>query len=328
MLYWCLHGLDLMGVRVSDELSRRCVSLLSRCQHKDGGFGGGPGQLGHLAPTYAAVLSIAVLGTREAYELVDVAKMREFLLSLWEEDGGCRMHDDGEVDLRASYCNVCVASLLGIDLPDHVRRRALSFVQRCQTQEGGFGAVPGNEAHGGYTFCAAAALALLGGSPDTPALLRWLVGRQMASEGGFQGRTHKLVDGCYSFWQGSTFALLPIFSGQLEHAFAYDRVGLQRYVLLAGQNSGGGLRDKPSAGPDFYHSCYCLSGLSTSQHSTAHRTIDELFPEDQVHRLVVGDPDNLLEPVNAVFNVTLRAARAIRDHFGKGEGGVIAGATT
>lgn len=31
----------------------------------------------------------------------------------------------------------------------------------------------------------------------------------MSFEGGFQGRTNKLVDGCYSFWQGSTFALLP-----------------------------------------------------------------------------------------------------------------------
>ena len=30
---------------------------------------------------------------------------------------------------------------------------------------------------------------------------RWLVGRQMRLEGGFQGRQNKLVDGCYSFWQ-------------------------------------------------------------------------------------------------------------------------------
>lgn len=29
----------------------------------------------------------------------------------------------------------------------------------------------------------------------------------MAFEGGFQGRTNKLVDGCYSFWVG---ALLPL----------------------------------------------------------------------------------------------------------------------
>jgi hypothetical protein len=32
----------------------------------------------------------------------------------------------------------------------------------CQTYEGGFGGEPCNEAHGGYTFCALAALLILG----------------------------------------------------------------------------------------------------------------------------------------------------------------------
>lgn len=32
---------------------------------------------------------------------------------------------------------------------------------RCQTYEGGFGGTPGSEAHGGYTFCAVAGLAIL-----------------------------------------------------------------------------------------------------------------------------------------------------------------------
>ncbi|PRQ52688.1 putative protein farnesyltransferase [Rosa chinensis] len=42
---------------------------------------------------------------------------------------------------------------------------------------------------------------------DLPRLIDWLVFRQ-GKECGFQGRTNKLVDGCYSFWQGSAFALL------------------------------------------------------------------------------------------------------------------------
>ena len=37
----------------------------------------------------------------------------------------------------------------------------------------------------------------------------WLTTRQMRLEGGYQGRTNKLVDGCYSFWQGGAVALLP-----------------------------------------------------------------------------------------------------------------------
>lgn len=36
---------------------------------------------------------------------------------------------------------------------------------------------------------------------------RWTVNKQMKFEGGFQGRTNKLVDGCYSFWCG---AIVPI----------------------------------------------------------------------------------------------------------------------
>jgi hypothetical protein len=51
---------------------------------------------------------------------------------------------------------------------------------------------------------------------DLPRLLSWLVSRQGAVEGGFQGRTNKLVDGCYSFWQGGTFLLLQRLMPQLS----------------------------------------------------------------------------------------------------------------
>lgn len=36
-----------------------------------GGFGGGPGQFPHLAPTYAAVNALVILGTEEAYKVID-----------------------------------------------------------------------------------------------------------------------------------------------------------------------------------------------------------------------------------------------------------------
>ena len=54
-----------------DPHPTRVVQFLSRCQHEDGGFAGGPGQLSHLAPTYSAILSLAVLGTQEAYDCID-----------------------------------------------------------------------------------------------------------------------------------------------------------------------------------------------------------------------------------------------------------------
>ena len=38
------------------------ISQIFRCQNKTGGFGGGPGQISHLAPTYAAINALAILG--------------------------------------------------------------------------------------------------------------------------------------------------------------------------------------------------------------------------------------------------------------------------
>lgn len=76
--------------------------------------------------------------------------------------------------------------------------------------QGGLSAEPGTEAHGGYTFCGLAALCLLGEAHhlNIPRLEAWLVQRQGGIEGGFNGRTNKLTDSCYSYWQGAAVALL------------------------------------------------------------------------------------------------------------------------
>lgn len=44
-------------------------------QNPTGGFGGGHGQLSHCASSYAAVLSLAMIGGEEAYNLIDREKM-------------------------------------------------------------------------------------------------------------------------------------------------------------------------------------------------------------------------------------------------------------
>lgn len=43
-----------------------------------------------------------------------------------------------------------------------------------------------------------------------------------------------------------------------------EALALQFWILVACQDSKG-LRDKPGKSPDFYHTCYCLSGLSVAQ---------------------------------------------------------------
>lgn len=79
---------------------------------------------------------------------------------------------------------------------------------------------------------------------------RWLVNKQMRLEGGFQGRTNKLVDACYSFWQGGAFSLIHAILSKEDKTFnsnywLFDQGALQEYLLDCCQNSNGGLRDKP-----------------------------------------------------------------------------------
>ena len=178
------------------------------------------------------------------------------------------------------------------------------YLGRCQSRfDGGVGEGPGREAHGAYAFCAIAALCLLGEPNvmlerhlDLAALLRWLAARQNAPEGGFSGRTNKLVDGCYSHWVGGCFPLIqgalngPVMdhpaSSSVEDNTTSDlkikaklngtilpRIrplssseGLVRYILSCCQQPGGALRDKPGKPGDSYHTNYTLSGLSSIQY--------------------------------------------------------------
>jgi hypothetical protein len=92
------------------------LDTLRRCQVPSGGFGGGPGQLAHLAPTYAAVNALAILGRAEGYALVDRPALLVWLQSLRTRDGLFCMHADGEVDVRGAYCAASVARLLRLPL--------------------------------------------------------------------------------------------------------------------------------------------------------------------------------------------------------------------
>ena len=62
---------------------------------------------------------------------------------------------------------------------------------------------------------------------------RWTANRQMAYEGGFQGRTNKLVDGCYSFWQGGAFPLIHMILSMHGKCTLYDTYSVSRSKDLA-----------------------------------------------------------------------------------------------
>jgi protein farnesyltransferase subunit beta len=315
-----------------------------------GGFGGGPQQMPHCAPTYAAVLSLCIIAGigcgqetamnnthnpyheagRMALELLNEKRLPlyAFFLTLREHEDGdriaFRMHHDGEMDVRASYCILTPCQLLGLLDKEQEINYLLSpsiarYISSCQTFEGGFGAEPFNEAHGGYTFCALAALQILDSVSmvDVDALRSWLVRRQMEFEGGFCGRTNKLVDGCYSFWQGGAIAVLDGWYNKNNAAgekignvddegLSFDEVMLQRYILLCAQDVNGGLRDKPSKSKDFYHTCYNLSGLSVAQHALCSwppTSCEDRINYNYPNRLFGDSSFNILARTDPVLNI-------------------------
>lgn len=68
----------------------------------------------------------------------------------------------------------------------------------------------------------------------------------------------------------------------------FNQEALQEYILICCQYKFGGLIDKPGKPPDFYHTCYTLSGLSIAQHSDN-------------RRMFIGNADNLVVSYFKVF---------------------------
>ncbi|TPP66847.1 Farnesyltransferase subunit beta [Fasciola gigantica] len=244
LAYWMIHSLRLLNFTISDEMKQQLIRFLASTQHVDGGFGGGPYQFPHLAPTYGAVSCLVLLCRADALQVIDRVKLANWFRELHQPDGSLLMHIGGESDVRGAYCAIAVAKLTGLlDKHPDLFSGTAEWVARCQTYEGGFGAQPGIEAHGGYTFCAVAALCLLGRADliNIPRLLHWVAHRQMASEGGFQGRTNKLVDSCYSFWQGAVFPIVEELCSLnndpalLENETLFNSAAVQEYILLCCQ---------------------------------------------------------------------------------------------
>ncbi|KAJ1973669.1 CAAX farnesyltransferase (FTase) subunit beta, partial [Dimargaris cristalligena] len=289
--YWSLNSLAMLSVDISPSLRSRTIATLAPLQLSGGGFGG-PSQLAHLAATYAAVLALAIVGTEEAFTLIDRDNLYQFLTSMKQPDGSFTAHVGGEIDVRGSYCAMVIAAMTNL-LTDELCHNVAEFIVNCQTYEGGIGSHPGVEAHGGYTYCGLAALEILGQSHllNLPALIKWSAARQMSVEGGFNGRTNKLVDGCYSFWVGGTFPIieanirrqfLRAKSNNLdkEHAESEQQLLEQLdylYDRACCQGSQGGLRDKPEKYVDPYHTCYVLAGLSLCQHHVIDDSLGQLL---------------------------------------------------
>ena len=324
--YWFLNIFDLFSMQkfeMSLEYKRQFISYLKSFLNPTGGFSGYSKGYSHLISSYAAVLAIVCLDCTEAYEIIDREKMKNYLKSMkFKKDnldtfydysntflikknekissyeaqhyGSFQVHHNGESDLRSTYCALVIAYVLNI-LDEELIEGIAENIKNSQTYEGGLGPEPFSEAHGGYNFCGIASLLILGKLDiiNINKQIRWLVNRQLSIEGGFQGRTNKLVDACYSTWQGAVFNML------LEHdpkkytqdsELLYDQLSLQAYLLIACQQETGGILDKPGKSPDLFHLNYGGMGLAFSMKTTCkeHPNKEEVENKEKNNNIYSG----------------------------------------
>ena len=250
LVFWIINNILMLKDHneIDHELKLKIVEFLKDFQHEDGGFRASPKGEAEIIATYGAVMSIVNLGIPEAYDIIDIPKMKNYLLKMknnnfnnkesasFDKNGDFLLdkenkngkkiynlaypgnfHNSLNIDLWSLRSAITVASILNLvnfdDIDnDPLTKGVVEYIKNCQTFEGGLGPEPFCEAHGGYTYCGIATLVLLKklNKIDVNSLLRWLVNKQMIKEGGFSGRTNKLVDCCYSFWVGSIFNLLTM----------------------------------------------------------------------------------------------------------------------
>ena len=118
---------------------------------------------------------------------------------------------------------------------------------------------PGAEAHGGCTYCALAALSLMGSPPPrVDDVLEWCIKRET---GGFHGRLEKESDSCYAWWVGASLRIASRYRG-----VAYDLLSgaqTKEFLGVCEHKRIGGFRKLPQMQyPDLLHSYFSIAALS------------------------------------------------------------------
>ncbi|KAI9189219.1 CAAX farnesyltransferase (FTase) subunit beta [Blastocladiella emersonii ATCC 22665] len=96
LVYWLLHALDLLSADhgLPEALRLRAATTVLRFQQRaTGGFGGGLGQIAHLAPTYAAVHALAITREPDAWKAIDRRAMYRFFMRMKQNDGSFRVSE-------------------------------------------------------------------------------------------------------------------------------------------------------------------------------------------------------------------------------------------
>lgn len=244
------------------------------------------GGIGHLANTYSALSLLKIMG--DDFTRIDCKRISRTMKYLQQPDGSfTSLHTGAETDLRFVYCAAAICFMLN-DWSGMNVDKALSYIMDCQSYDAGFGLTPGAESHGGATYCAIAALKLMGyitDDPDSkrpscslidfPSLVEWSLWKQSV-DGGFHGRSNKSSDTCYSFWVGGSLKLMGFHD-------CYDWGALRRF-LLSCQSKYAGFSKDPAELPDLYHGYYGLCGFSLLEEPGLNPLCCELGISEQAKR--------------------------------------------
>uniref|UniRef100_A0AAY4DFF7 Geranylgeranyl transferase type-1 subunit beta n=1 Tax=Denticeps clupeoides TaxID=299321 RepID=A0AAY4DFF7_9TELE len=229
----------------------------------------------HVAMTYTGLASLIILG--DDLSRVNKQACLAGLKALQLEDGSFYAVPEGsENDMRFVYCAACICYMLndwtGMDV-----KKAIDYIRRSMSYDNGIGQGAGLESHGGSTFCAIAALCLMGKLEEVfpkrelDRIRRWCIMRQ---QNGFHGRPNKPVDTCYSFWVGATLELLDV--------FRYTNFEKNRnYILSTQDRLVGGFAKWPDSHPDPLHAYFGICGLSLIGESNLRRVHPALNISDR-----------------------------------------------
>lgn len=258
---YVLLPLRLMGHAGTEEFQQWCEKFTKSYEHRkgDGYISGFPQDHIHTVTQYATIMGIALIGTEDAYNLIDRPALYRQLMRLKLPNGAFRTTIDMEHDVRSTFAALMIAQSVNI-MTDDLIEGVAEFAASCQGYDGGIAPRPGLESHGGYVHCAVGILHILGKLDmlDLPALVRWISMRQMDYTGGFNGRPNKLVDSCYSWWIGTACKIL---SEHLHIPPFWNERAMADYILRISQQQNGGFCDHAPSGADPFHTMYALGGL-------------------------------------------------------------------
>lgn len=266
--YFCINGIAItggIGTVINEELRLKLIEWLYSHQVQAPLYGGfrhsachfTPShtiQETHIAMTYSSLASLLILG--DDLKRVEVPRVMEMLKSLQLPDGSFLSHHLGsESDLRFVFSACAICRMLQT-FGDLDMDKTIDYILSCQTYEGGFAwSKESGEAHGAATYCAIASLSLLGALDklkNKRLLAYWLSQRQ---EDGFNGRAHKLMDTCYSFWVGAPIKALGWFDDIV------DKDQLTNFIF-SNYCSPNQFRPNQNGDPDIVHTHFSLVGLS------------------------------------------------------------------